>query len=85
MTYELELRKVVNSIKKAKAKLVLLQLPEAIKPRGTEITKLIEKETNAKCIIWMGTCFGACDLPNIENIKPKPDMIIHWGHTRFKK
>jgi len=81
--YNLELDKIIKEINKAKAKLVCLQLPEALKPKATELVKEIEKNTKAKCLIWLGTCYGACDIPPLNNTKI--DMLIHFGHTEFKK
>ena len=79
--YDLELEKVVKIIKSKKAKLVCLQLPEGLKPQALKITDEIEKNTQAKCLIWMNSCFGACDIPNLDHIKPKIDLLIQWGHS----
>ena len=78
--YDLELEKVVKIIKSKKAKLVCLQLPEGLKPQALKITDEIESKTKAKCLIWMNSCFGACDIPNLDNVKPKIDLLIQWGH-----
>ena len=64
--YDLELDKVVNKIKKSKAKLVLLQFPDGLKLYATTIVDYLEEKTsNAKTefIIWLDTCYGACDTP----------------------
>jgi 2-(3-amino-3-carboxypropyl)histidine synthase len=81
--YNLELEKVVDAIKKEKAKLVCIQLPEGLKQKATEIAELIESSSNAKCIIWMGTCFGACDIP-LEIERAGVDMLIQFGHAPWK-
>ena len=78
--YNLELDKVIKEIKKQKAKSVCIQLPDGLKPKAKEIVGKIEKETNAKCVIWAGSCFGACDIPNLKNI----DLLIQWGHSKWK-
>ena len=85
--YDLELDKIINNIKKQKAKLVLLQFPEGMKPYSAVIADEIENKTNCKCLIWLGDCFGACDTPNVDNLKPKVDLIIQFGHSgwKFKK
>ncbi|MBL7054616.1 diphthamide synthesis protein [Candidatus Woesearchaeota archaeon] len=80
--YNLELPKAVNQIKAQKAKLVLIQLPDGLKPKAKEIKEKIEKETNAKVLIWLGSCFGSCDIPNIE--KSGIDLLIQWGHSKWK-
>jgi 2-(3-amino-3-carboxypropyl)histidine synthase len=83
--YDLELEKVIQIIKSKKAKLVCLQLPEGLKPKALEITDEIEKNTQAKCLIWLGSCFGACDVPNLSQVKPKIDLLVQWGHSELKQ
>lgn len=79
--YNLKLSKAIKKIKAEKAKSVCIQLPEGLKPKAKEITDKIEKETNAKVLIWLGSCFGACDTPNLKDI----DLLIQWGHSEFRK
>ncbi len=82
--YNLELERAVKAIKKEKAKLVLLQFPDGLKNLATEVSKEIEEKTGAKTMIWMGSCFGACDLPVPERMeKLGVDLIIQWGHTEW--
>ena len=81
--YDLELEKVIKAIKKSKSKIVCIQLPDGMKPLATEIVRELESKTGAKVLIWMGTCFGACDIPNLDRIKPKVDLLIQWGHTKW--
>lgn len=76
--YNLELSKAIKKIKAEKAKSVCIQLPDGLKPKAKEIADKIEKETNAKCLIWAGSCFGACDVPNL-----KVDLLIQWGHSKW--
>jgi len=81
--YDLELDKIVLQIKKNKAKLVLLQFPDGLKPYATAVVNYLEeKTTNTEFLIWLESCFGACDTPvGLENIKPKIDLIIQFGHS----
>lgn len=82
--YDLELEKVISEIKKSKAKLVLLQFPDGLKPLATKVVDFLENKTNAEFLIWFGTCFGACDLPvGLERIKPKIDLVIQFGHSEM--
>jgi 2-(3-amino-3-carboxypropyl)histidine synthase len=78
--YDLELDKAIEEIKKTKAKTVCIQLPNGLKPRAKGISDKIEKETAAKVLIWAGSCFGACDVPNL---KDKADLLIQWGHSEW--
>lgn len=78
LNYNLELEKAVAEIKKTKAKTVLIQLPDGLKPKAIEISDFLEQQTKAKVIIWSGTCFGSCDIPpNIKDI----DLCISFGHS----
>ena len=80
MKAELELERVIQSIKKQKAKKVCLQLPDGLKPKAKEIQDKIKEETNSEVLIWAGSCFGTCDTPKgLEEIDV--DLLIQWGHS----
>ncbi len=82
--YELELDRIVAEIRKTKAKLVLLQFPDRLKPYATAIVDALEQKTKAEFLIWLGSCFGACDVPvGLENLKPKIDLIVQFGHNEL--
>ena len=76
--YNLELEKAIKEIKRNNAKSVCIQLPDGLKPKAKEIADKIEKETNAKVLIWAGSCFGGCDVPKLD-----VDLLIQWGHSKF--
>jgi len=80
--YDLEIERVISEIKKQKAKLVCIQLPDGLKPKATEIADVIEENTSAKVLIWLGSCFGACDVPQLPK---EVDMLVQWGHSEWKK
>jgi len=83
MNYDLEMDKVVKNIKNKKAKLVCIQLPDGLKKEAGKIQKDIESKTKAKVVIWLGSCYGACDVP--EHIsKLGVDLLIQWGHSEWK-
>jgi len=78
--YDLELDRITKTIKKEKAKRVLLQFPDGMKPYAPAITKELEKgNKNTSFIIWLGTCFGACDIP-----QAKVDLIVQFGHSHWE-
>ncbi|MFH1710782.1 MAG: diphthamide synthesis protein [Nanoarchaeota archaeon] len=81
--YDLELDRVELKIKKEKAKRVLLQFPDGMKQYATVIVVELEKRMeNVEFFIWFGTCFGACDTPNIpKNLKV--DLTIQFGHSAW--
>lgn len=79
--YDLELNKALSKIKKSRAKTVLIQLPDGLKPKFKEIVDFLEKNSSAKIFVWLDSCFGACDIPNVKNI----DLLIQWGHASPSK
>ena len=81
--YDLEIEKVVSNIKKEKARRVLLQFPEGLKPYAQVICDEVSESANCECMIWMGSCFGACDVP-LEVEKLGADMIVQFGHSAWK-
>ncbi|MDH3352880.1 MAG: diphthamide synthesis protein [Nanoarchaeota archaeon] len=78
--YELELEKIISGINESKAETILLQLPDGLKPWGSALVDYIEEETKTKVSIWLGACFGACDLPDSD-----ADLVIQFGHAPWKK
>lgn len=81
--YDLELDKVIKRINKEKSKLVCIQLPDGLKPRAKEIQQAIEKNTKANVVIWLGSCFGACDVP-LQIEKLGVDLLVQWGHSAWR-
>ena len=79
--YDFEFDKIVKTIKQKKAKLVLLQFPDGIKPYATTIVDELEGRTSATFFIWLGSCFGACDIPKVDE---QVDLIVQFGHSEFK-
>ena len=76
--YDLELERAVEKIKKENAKLVCIQLPDGLKEKATEIAKYLEEKTNCTVIIWLGSAWGACDIPVLD-----VDLLIQWGHSEW--
>jgi len=82
MEFDLELDKVIKKINKEKAKLVCIQLADGLKPKALEIQKYLESKTEARVLIWLGSCFGACDVP-IELKDLNIELLVQFGHNEF--
>ena len=80
--YDLYIKKAVDAIKKTKAKLVCIQLPDGLKPSAMDIRQELIAKTDAKIIFWGGSCYGACDLP-LALDKLGVDLLIQWGHSEW--
>ena len=75
-SYELELDRIVSEIEEGEVGSVLLQLPDGLKPWGPVLSDYLEEKTSVKVSIWLGACFGACDLPDSD-----ADLVIQFGHA----
>lgn len=77
--YDLELDKVVERIKKEKAKKICIQLPDGLKPEATKIAKYLEEKANVKVFIWLESNWGSCDYS--LSLNNHVDLLINFGHT----
>lgn len=78
--YKIDFDKIVREV--GKAKRVLLQLPDGLKPQAVELAAKLQKLTKAEVIIWAGSNFGGCDIPTYVE-KEGIDLIINVGHSEF--
>ncbi len=82
--YDLELEKIISAVKKNKAKLILLQFPDGLKPYATTIVDYLSEKTKAEFVIWIGSCYGACDTPVLpKKIEKEIDLVIQFGHSKM--
>lgn len=82
MKYDLELDNLAKLIKKEKAKLVCLQLPDGLKPEATKIVKELNNKVNCDFVLWSGSCWGACDTPlGLKDMKF--DLLVQFGHSAW--
>jgi len=79
-TFDFEEKRLTQEIKRHRAKRVLIQLPEGLKPQGPRIAEVVE-ETGAVAIVSADPCYGACDLAVQEAECLKADLIVHYGHS----
>ncbi|MFH1240298.1 MAG: diphthamide biosynthesis enzyme Dph2 [Candidatus Diapherotrites archaeon] len=80
---EINLKDVVSEIKKHKAKIIAIQIPEGLKTKALEISSEIEKKAKVQTIIFTDPCFGACDLADVKSKIVGADLLVHFGHTKF--
>jgi 2-(3-amino-3-carboxypropyl)histidine synthase len=82
ITFDFEEDRVKHEITKRGAKLVLLQLPEGLKPEGPRLAEIVAK-TGVLPIISSDPCYGACDIAVNEAEILGVDLIVHFGHSPF--
>ena len=81
-SFNLEEKRVTTEIRKHKAKRVLIQLPEGLKPYAPTIATIIDK-AGAQAFVSADPCYGACDMAIREAQAISADVIIHFGHTQM--
>jgi len=78
--YEINLDKIADKIKAEIPKSVLLQFPDGLKPYATSIADYLqERFPKVFFKIWLGSCYGACDVPKTDD-----DFLIQFGHAEWK-
>jgi 2-(3-amino-3-carboxypropyl)histidine synthase len=83
-TFDLEEQRLTKEVKSRGSKLVLIQLPEGLKPQGPRLAEVIEK-TGAVAIISADPCYGACDLAMEEAKSLNADLLVHFGHSQMHR
>lgn len=78
--FDLEEDRLRSEIIRRGARVVLVQLPEGLKPEAPHIASIIE-ESGALPIISADPCYGACDLALYEAEFISADTIVHYGHS----
>jgi 2-(3-amino-3-carboxypropyl)histidine synthase len=80
--FDLEEEKLRKAVCDRKAKLVLIQLPEGLKPQGPRLVHAVEG-AGAMAILSADPCYGACDLAIAEAERLGADLIVHYGHSEM--
>jgi 2-(3-amino-3-carboxypropyl)histidine synthase len=81
-SFNLEEKQLAKEVRKHKAKRVLLQLPDGLKPHTSRLVTVIEN-TGAQAFVSADPCYGACDLAIHDAQAISADLIVHYGHTRM--
>jgi 2-(3-amino-3-carboxypropyl)histidine synthase len=82
--YDLSLDKIIDNVKARKAKRIVLQFPDGLLEYATKIANEIGAATGSETIVSLDTCYGACDLATNAASRLNADLIIHFGHARWK-
>jgi len=78
---DLDQERIIREIAERKAKQILLQVPEGLRPQAFRLARQIEKDTSAKTIISADPCYGSCDLAANEASLLGADLVVHLGHS----
>ncbi|MCU0859825.1 MAG: diphthamide synthesis protein [Thermoplasmata archaeon] len=77
--FDVDLSSAIAEIKRLKARIVALQVPEGLKKRAYQFAEDIENKAGAETIVVAEPCFGACDVPS--SLFDLVDAIVNIGHS----
>jgi len=77
--YDLESDKVSRFLKKHRVKCAGIQLPAGLRPFWQQISENLQN-CGAKSI-FLGSCYGACDLADADAKRLGCDVLLHYGHS----
>jgi len=76
--YNFEVGKTLRTIKRLGAKKVTLQFPDGLLKYALVIIDIIERYTDAECVVLNDVVYGGCCIDD-KNVKS--DLLIHYGHS----
>lgn len=79
--YNFEIPKTIAQIKKNSASKVALQMPEGLLMYGCSIVDIIERFSQAECVIMGDVTYGACCIDDYTARALGCDMMVHYGHS----
>lgn len=79
--YNFEIPKTIAQIKKNGATRVALQMPEGLLMYGCAIVDIIERFSDAECVIMGDVTYGACCIDDFTARALGCDMMVHYGHS----
>jgi diphthamide biosynthesis enzyme Dph1/Dph2-like protein len=84
VSYDLQLDDAIRQMQEQQAKLVLIQLPDGLKPHADEIQRLIKSALpEVQLVFWADSCYGACDAPlHVRHLGF--EMLLAFGHAPWR-
>ncbi|EGO01709.1 hypothetical protein SERLA73DRAFT_103652 [Serpula lacrymans var. lacrymans S7.3] len=79
--YSFEIHKTIHHIRKNKARMVALQMPEGLQMFACTIADIIERFTEALTVIMGDVTYGACCIDDYTATALGCDMLVHYGHS----
>jgi 2-(3-amino-3-carboxypropyl)histidine synthase len=80
-SYQLEIERVVELIRRSGAGRVGLQAPEGLARLLPGLAEKIRRETGATVIVSGDPCYGACDVD--QELAREVDLLVHLGHAEL--
>ena len=81
--YDLEIERVSDEIKRRRARRVLLQLPDGLRPQAFKLLGALREQTGVEVLLLGDSCYGACDVALSQAEALEVDLIVHYGHSQM--
>jgi len=81
--YDLEVDRVSDEIRRHRARRVLLQLPDGLRPQAFTLADALRGRTGAEVLLLGDSCYGACDVALRQAEALGADLLVHYGHSRI--
>ena len=78
--FDFEEARIVDEVRRRRARRIAIQLPEGLKPHGARLAELLE-EHGCAVFLLADPCYGACDIALSEARQLDVDLLIHFGHS----
>jgi 2-(3-amino-3-carboxypropyl)histidine synthase len=72
---------LIEELRRRSPKLILLRLPDGLRPNCAAIAESIARASGAKVIASADPCYGACDLAPEDAEAIGADLIVQIGHS----
>ncbi|MFQ6053923.1 MAG: diphthamide biosynthesis enzyme Dph2 [Candidatus Bathyarchaeia archaeon] len=82
-SYDLEIERVSEKIRRRRARRILLQLPDGLRPQAFKLAAALRERTGAEVILLGDSCYGACDIALSQAEALGADLLVHYGHSRM--
>ncbi|TRM68301.1 putative diphthamide synthesis protein-domain-containing protein [Schizophyllum amplum] len=79
--YSFEIHKTIHHVRKNKATMVALQMPEGLQMFACTIADIIQEFTDALTVIMGDVTYGACCVDDYTAAALGCDMLVHYGHS----
>jgi len=77
-----QLKELLDAVTERNPKRVLLQLPDGLLRKSSEIEESLFNE-GIEAFISLEPCYGACDVRDCEAQRLGCDLLVHLGHSDF--
>jgi len=80
--YDIEIENILKEILTRKAKKVLIQLPDGLKPYASKILEYLSLK-DVLIVFSTDPCYGSCYIADYIGKEYDFDLLIHIGHEKF--